>query len=776
MKNKGLEQKSERMCCWAYYPAFIVLVVSLTAIFIVARQIDARYHQRLIEHFNFETDRVTTIIRERMALHGHTLISAAGLFAASDNVTRKDWATFVGILGLDMTHPGVQGLGFSQWIPGQQLGQHVADMRRQGFPDYVVNPIGERENYSSIIYLEPFSGRNLRAFGYDMYTEPVRRKAMERARDNAELSYSEKVILLQETKDDVQAGILAYYPVYRNGSIPQTVEQRREALVGWVYNPYRMVDLLDAILGKKLFGLRLEIFDADKLSSDGLLYDSQPNPLPSGPSNGSAPITRTLHLNLGGHFWTLRYTALPEFISATQFTQPWIEITTLFLLGALLFLITLAYISAHRNASVAQQLSKSLETSERRFRRLFENAPVAYAALDQQGYMLGFNPQTCTLLGYTVEELRGKKLFEFMTPDNRQELELKLHMLEHAGVLEMELPLLRKSGHALTVILDGRMQKNKSGQSIVHCILTNITDRKKAENKLQLAARVFTEAQEGITISDANGTIIDVNPTFCALTGYAREETIGQNHRMFQSGHHDAAFYQKLWQTLQTTGHWQGEICNRKKSGPLYIASLTISAMRNESGEIVNYVGLFSDITQAKIQQQQLKKLAHHDPLTGLPNRVLFTDRFNQALAHCKRNKALLGVVYMDLDGFKQVNDNLGHDAGDQLLISVAARIKASLREEDTVSRLGGDEFALLLRDIESKPHCAQVLDRIHRAIVQPYEIAGRSVTIGVSGGVTLYPLDNQDADALLRHADQAMYQAKQQGRNRFEFFPTVEP
>jgi CHASE1-domain containing sensor protein len=165
-----------------FYPAFIVLLFSLLALFMVTRQINDRYHQRLSDHFNFETERVTTIIRERMALHGNTLVSAAGLFAASDIVTRQDWAQFVGMLGLEQNHPGLQGLGYSEWIPGRQLPQHLETIRQQGFPYYVVNPVGNRENYSSIIYLEPFSGRNLRAFGYDMFTEPVRNKAMMRAR------------------------------------------------------------------------------------------------------------------------------------------------------------------------------------------------------------------------------------------------------------------------------------------------------------------------------------------------------------------------------------------------------------------------------------------------------------------------------------------------------------------------------------------------------------------------------------------------------------------
>jgi diguanylate cyclase (GGDEF)-like protein/PAS domain S-box-containing protein len=389
--------------------------------------------------------------------------------------------------------------------------------------------------------------------------------------------------------------------------------------------------------------------------------------------------------------------------------------------------------------------------------------------------MLDFNPQLCTLFGYSADELRGEKLFELMAPESRQAFEFKLQMLDHYGIMETELSLTRKSGHLITVILDARLQKNKSGQSIVHCILTNITERKQAEIKLQLASRVFSEAHEGITISDADGIIIDVNPTFSAITGYPHDEMIGKNHRIMKSGLHDKAFYRALWHNLKTNGHWQGEIWDRKKNGELYVVNLTISAMRNQNGEIVNYLGLFSDITQAKLQQQKLEKLAHYDALTDLPNRILFSDRFNQALAHCKRDKTMLGVVYMDLDGFKQVNDNLGHEAGDQLLIEVAGRLKSCLREGDTVSRLGGDEFALLMSGIESKAHCERALQRIHHVISEPYTLGGKSVKIGISSGVTLYPQDKSDPNFLLRHADQAMYMAKQQGTNHFVFFQANE-
>jgi len=759
-----------------YVPAIVVLLLSLTALLFSWHELDRRYQQRMVDHFVFETHHITGTISERMALHGQILRSAAALFAASRDVSREEWRTFIEMLELEQNYPGIQGVGFAEWIPAAQLQEHINHVREQGFPDYQIVPTEPRPFYSSVIYLEPFSGRNLRAFGYDMFSDPVRHAAMERARDNGELAFSGKVTLVQETQADMQAGMLAYFPIYRNGTIPQTVEQRRASFNGWVYSPYRMKDLLHGILGKDLSLLRIEIFDADNLTADGLLFDNQSGtPLVNFKPENDA-LTRTQRLDLGGHFWTLRYTALPTFSAAAKFEPPWVEALALVLISVLLFSITWAYINARRNAAIALHLSESLRQSETRFRRLFENSPVAYLAIDQKGNILDVNPQLCDLLDYADDELLGKTLFEFIASEVRREFEFKLQMLNRYGLLEYELPLLKKSSDRITVILDGRMQKHKSTLNVVHCILTNITERKRAEDKLKLAARVFTDAHEGITITDAAGTIIDANPTFCAITGYKREEVIGKNHRILQSGKHDAEFYQQLWQTLQTESCWQGEIWNRKKGGELYVELLTISALRDSRGAIVNYVGLFSDITESKRQQQELEQMAHHDPLTQLPNRILFHDRFQQALARCKRDNRMLGLAYMDLDGFKEVNDKLGHEAGDYLLVEVANRIKANLRAEDTVARLGGDEFALLMGDIESRQQCEQALQRLHQAIAQPYSIGGQNVSVGVSSGVTLYPDDPSDADFLLRHADQAMYRAKQNGRNRFEFYQPSQP
>ena len=292
-----------------------------------------------------------------------------------------------------------------------------------------------------------------------------------------------------------------------------------------------------------------------------------------------------------------------------------------------------------------------------------------------------------------------------------------------------------------------------------------------AKKNTLLSARVFSDTHEGIFIIDANTVIVDVNPALGEITGYSREEMVGQNPRILISGKQSPEFYQNMWQAISEHGHWQGEMWNRKKGGELYAALLTISVLKDDLDKVANYVGIFTDITSSKKQQEQLQLMAHYDVLTGLPNRVLFIDRFHQAIAHSKRSENQLAICFLDLDDFKPVNDNYGHDVGDKLLIEIAKRITANIRAEDTVSRQGGDEFALLFNDIESFAQCVQTLERIYDALAQPYIIDGTPHKITASTGVTLYPSDEGDIDTLLRHADQAMYQAKLEGKHRYHLF-----
>ena len=288
----------------------------------------------------------------------------------------------------------------------------------------------------------------------------------------------------------------------------------------------------------------------------------------------------------------------------------------------------------------------------------------------------------------------------------------------------------------------------------------------------RLAATVFGHVSDGVVITDPQGKIIDVNIAFTQITGYRREEVVGKNPRLLKSGKHPAAFYQSLWQTLTEQGNWAGEIWNRRKNGELYIERLAINAVRGERGDVQHYVGLFSDITTEKEYERQLKHIAHYDALTGLPNRILLADRLEQALRQARRDGLRVALIYLDLDGFKAINDKHGHACGDELLIAVAKRIQNSLREQDTVARIGGDEFVVILPQLQDIEASLPLFERILAAAAEPVHQNDKTLQVSASLGVTYYPqVEEIGADQLLRQADQAMYQAKLAGKNTCHIF-----
>jgi diguanylate cyclase (GGDEF)-like protein/PAS domain S-box-containing protein len=300
--------------------------------------------------------------------------------------------------------------------------------------------------------------------------------------------------------------------------------------------------------------------------------------------------------------------------------------------------------------------------------------------------------------------------------------------------------------------------------------------RYQRDTDARLAATVFAHAREGIVIAATDGTILKVNETFSRITGYSSEESIGRNLRFLKSGHHEPEFYQAMWNALIERGHWYGEIWNRRKNGEVYAEMITISEVRDARGKVRHYVSLFSDITVQKEHELQLEHIAHYDALTTLPNRVLLADRLEQARTQTKRRGQRLAVAYLDLDGFKAINDNHGHEAGDQLLVAVAIRMKQSLRDGDTIARIGGDEFVAVLLDLADIEASVPMLSRLLDAAAMPVQVGALTLQISASLGLTFYPQQQDiDAGALLRQADQAMYQAKLAGRNRYYVFDTGE-
>jgi diguanylate cyclase (GGDEF)-like protein/PAS domain S-box-containing protein len=289
-----------------------------------------------------------------------------------------------------------------------------------------------------------------------------------------------------------------------------------------------------------------------------------------------------------------------------------------------------------------------------------------------------------------------------------------------------------------------------------------------AEEKLRLAAKVFDNVLEGVMVTDGEGTILSVNPAFSAITGYEVEEVVGQRPRILNSGLHNQGFFQALWDSLLTAGQWQGEIWNRRKSGNTYLAWQSISAVRGNDDRITHYVSVQFDITERKRHEETIRHQAQHDNLTGLPNRMLFNDRLSQALLHARREGEMVGVMFLDLDRFKEINDAMGHDIGDRLLQAVAERLKGHVRKGDTVARLGGDEFVLLLPSIKQLEHAMKLAAKIVASFAEAVIIDGRVLPVTTSLGISLFPKDGDQPEVLLKKADAAMYLAKQQGRNAY--------
>ncbi|MGA7856499.1 MAG: PAS domain S-box protein [Terracidiphilus sp.] len=304
----------------------------------------------------------------------------------------------------------------------------------------------------------------------------------------------------------------------------------------------------------------------------------------------------------------------------------------------------------------------------------------------------------------------------------------------------------------------------------------DITRQKTAEDRLHLAASVFTHASEGITITDASGTILDVNHAFTRITGYSREEVIGKNPRILNSGRQSREFYTEMWSQLTANGYWSGEIWNRARDGRVFPEILTISAVPDATGKTQQYVALFADISSLKEQEQKLERLAHYDPLTGLPNRALLSDRLQVAMPRGQRRGRPMAVVCLDLDNFKGINEHYGRETGDQLLSVMANRMGLALRQDDMLARIGGDEFVAVLADAGSTDDSIPMINRLLNAVAEPVELGELTLHVSTSIGVTFFPQPaDVDAEQLLRQADQAMYQAKVEGKNRYHIFDARE-
>lgn len=631
-------------------PVLLVLVTGFLAVYFLQQAAinTARYNQQ--ENFDYQGREIALRIEQRLDSYAQVLRGARGLFVASQQVGRNGFRDFVSSLELERRYPGIQGVGFSLIVYPDEMTSHIASMRREGFSDYAPFPSGTRETYTSIVYIEPFSGRNLRAFGYDMYSDAVRRAAMEQARDSGKSVMSGKVSLVQETRQNVQAGFLMYLPVYRNGKPHATLAERRANIVGWVYAPFRMNDLMGGILGEQVHNFDLEIYD--DIGTETLMYDSR-----AGHGRVGEPLFRyKKQIDAKERKWTVSLHSLPAFEASVDTGRITIIRASGLLISMLLSLVVWQLaVGRARALRLAQDITSELRHSEEQLRQA----------------------QRVAHLGSWEEDLTSHRL---------------IWSDEMYRIFERDPASFQPSYEA---VLDAIHPDDRT-----------------------LVESAFRE-------SVANRTPWSVE------------------HRLLMA---------------------DGRVKHVQAKGETSF---------DEQNQVLRGIGTVQDITEQKLAQERIAHMAHYDTLTNLPNRALFFDRLRHAIQVARRTRNGLTLLFMDLDGFKGVNDTMGHHAGDLLLIGVAERLSACVRGSDTVSRLGGDEFTIILGEMHRQEDVIAEAQKIIQSIAKPFDLEGSKAVIGISIGIARYTEEADNEDDLVRRADLAMYAAKAAGKNTYHIAST---
>lgn len=420
-----------------------------------------------------------------------------------------------------------------------------------------------------------------------------------------------------------------------------------------------------------------------------------------------------------------------------------------------------------------KQAEEALRSSERRFRQLVESTHVIPWAATEELRFTYVGPQSVNVLGLPAEAWYEEGFWASrLHPEDLDWVMADCKAALRRGQdTELEYRMLTANGGCVWLRNMISVVSGEGGRQSLHGYLFDISEEKRAEEQLRLAGEVFHGSGEAIVITDNELRVVSVNPAFTAITGYAAQEAVGQRLYSLSNGVRSQERDREIWERVWQQGFWQGEGWDRRQNGEIYPKWMTVSVVRDINGKPVNYIEIFSDISERKAREDEVRHLAHHDYLTDLPNRILLNDRIAQAVSHAERNRTQVAVMFLDLDRFKNVNDSLGHSVGDKLLQEVAGRLRACMRGSDTVSRQGGDEFVIVMSDVSDANDVMRAAQKVLDAVSQVYSIDGHDLITTPSVGISVYPADGRDVETLLKNADTAMYHAKDLGRNNYQFF-----
>ncbi len=593
---------------------FIVFLTCLLITYINWNAANASRENELRSYFEYRARDINSRLEQRLTIYEQVLRSTRGLFDFSDNVSRTKFRTFFNAQRLDKNYPGIQGVGFSLIIPPALLKKNISSIRKEGFPNYKIWPEGKRESYTSIIYLEPFSNLNLRAFGYDMFSEPVRRKAMETARDSNEPVISGKVTLVQETGKAVQAGFLMYLPVYKNGSPHTTLSDRRKNIIGWVYSPFRMGDLIEGLFGEHASDLDIEIYDDNSISNKTRMFDSDDRTL-----RLSEQLTSKKEINLNGHEWTVFVKSTPQLNSRIGFNTARIILIVGLSLSLLLTIITWLLVNKRIRSIIAnadrKHAEESLLNSEKRYRHLFEFAKDGILILDaESGKIVDANPFLKEMLGYSHEELLDKELWEIGTFKNIAESKKAFIELQDKGYIRFEdMPFNTKEGKHIEVefVSNVYFVDNKK---VIQCNIRDITDRKLAERNLKESEERFRSitqsANDAIITADSKGIILDWNKGAEKIFGYSESEVTGKELSIMIPPSYIDKHIKGVSRIEQGGEHHvvskTVELYGLHKSGNEFPLELSLAEWETSQGRF--FTGIIRDISRRKQDEEEINK------------------------------------------------------------------------------------------------------------------------------------------------------------------------
>lgn len=603
--------------------------------------------------------------------------------------------------------------------------------------------------------------QNQALLGFDVFRDPLQAEAAKRSL-NQSLVYLSGPYQLRQGG----VGIIGRLPV----ALPQDDGEQR--FWGFVNVTFKLDELasLQRMAQLPTQGIHYQLW-LDQTEQPTLILSS---------SNSTFQPTAEAQIQTGTVNWRLQLAAPTSQFSTVQIWQVALAVIFNLLLVSLSYLLMHNLVRKKELRHLVNERTADLQTQLARHRSFIVASNTGSWEYDPEHQQLNCSPEYFSMLGYQASEFAAytehnlQQLWaELLHPADRDKAKAVFEQYqasEQSGLYENHFRMRHKHGHWVWILSRGRSIVTEQGKKLTVGTHIDISDRKESELKLQLLARLFEQSSEGLLITNAQQQVVMVNQAFCSISGYQAEEVIGKDPRLLSSGKHDKNFYQQMWHAIAEHGVWKGEIWNKRKDGSLYPEWLSISKIEGpEPGEIY-YVGLFRDISQYKEDEAQIRFLAQYDALTELPNRALLLDRTEQALAVAKDQQQQLAMLFIDVDRFKQINDSLGHQTGDQLLIQIARRLTSLCRPEDTLCRLSSDEF-VLLRPNTNAEMAAELAERILPLMLTPYQVSGHELVLSASIGIAVFPQDGQNFHELYRHADIAMYRAKENGRNTYCFF-----